>query len=289
MDRAGPAECDINEESAWALIRAACDCAFGPGAVALRVSTGDKDIAIEVVTGGGWSTDISISAPAARLLDIYLPYAASGRTPTVLAQIGQSLDGFIATVKGHSHYITGESGLDHLHRLRALSDVVVVGAGTAVADDPRLTVRRTEGRNPVRAVIDVTGRVPLDQQMFQDGAAPTLILTSPERASAMSVPDGVEAIGIDARDGTVAPDVVIEALAARGLNRILIEGGGVTISHFLQAGLLNRLHVCVAPLIIGAGHPALSLPPIDHLNDAIRPPCRHHRMGDDMLFDLELG
>ena len=289
MNRAGPAEFEINEESAWSLIRAACDSAFGPGAAALKISAGDDDTAIAVTAGGAWSTDMGVTAPAVRLLDIYLPYAASGTSPTVLAQIGQSLDGYIATAAGHSHYVTGEEGLDHLHRLRALSDVVVVGAGTAVADDPRLTVRRVDGPNPVRAVIDVRGRVPLDRQMFQDGAAPTLVLTSPDRASALSAPKGVEALGIDAGNGTVAPNAVIETLSARGLNRILIEGGGVTISHFLKAGLLNRLHVCVAPLIIGAGRPALTLPPVDHLSDAMRPPCRHYAMGDDMLFDLELG
>ena len=289
MNRARPAECEINEESAWALIRSAGDAEFEPGAAALTVSAENYETAIDVAAGGAWRTVHDVSPSAARMLDIYLPYAASGTAPTVLAQVGQSLDGYIATVTGHSHYVTGESGLDHLHRLRALSDVVVVGAGTAVADDPRLTVRRAEGPNPIRAVIDAKGRVPPEGKMFQDGAAPTLILTSPDGASSKSLPEGVEPLIIEAGNGTLRPSSIIDALSARGLNRILIEGGGVTISHFLEAGLLNRLHVCVAPLIIGAGRPALTLPPVDHLKDAIRPACRHHAMGEDMLFDLELG
>src|ERR1043166_8901727 len=75
----------------------------------------------------------------------------------VVGQYGQSIDARTATVTGHSHYVNGEAGLDHLHRLRALVDAVVVGVGTAVADDPQLTVRRVKGPNPARVVIDPKG------------------------------------------------------------------------------------------------------------------------------------
>ena len=78
----------------------------------------------------------------------------------VVAQIGQSLDGRVATETGHSHYINGPAGLAHLHRLRALVDAVVIGAGTALADDPQLTVRRVSGPQPARVVIDARGRLP---------------------------------------------------------------------------------------------------------------------------------
>ena len=77
----------------------------------------------------------------------------------VVGQIGQSLDGRIATVSGHSHYINGTDGLDHLHRLRAMLDAVVVGIGTAIQDNPQLTVRRVSGPNPARVVIDPRGRL----------------------------------------------------------------------------------------------------------------------------------
>ena len=286
MSPAGPEDREIDEERAWALVRAAKDARFEPGAPALKISAGNGTAAISA--GGAWKTAQSVSPQASSMLDIYLPYAASGKTPTVMAQIGQSLDGHIATQAGHSHYITGEAGLDHLHRLRALSDVVVVGAGTAVADDPRLTVRRTGGPNPVRAVIDVNGRVSADRRMFRDGAAPTLVLTSRESPPNQSLPDGTDVLAIETCDGALPPAAIVEALAARGLNRILIEGGGVTISRFLDAGVLDRLHVCVAPLIIGSGRPALALPQIDRLDDALRPACQHHVMNDDMLFDLDL-
>ena len=85
-----------------------------------------------------------------------------------------------------------------------------------------------------------------------------------------------------------APAKVLEVLRARGLRRILVEGGGVTVSRFLRAGALTRLHVTVAPMLIGSGRHALSLPPIGSLDQALRPPCHLFRLGDDVLFDLDL-
>ena len=218
--------CEIDEPDAWALVRAARDAAIRTDDPALAISAGDNTATIDVMAGGDWQSGFAVSPSAARMLDIYLPYAASGKSPTVLAQIGQSLDGFIATASGHSHYVTGEAGLDHLHRLRALSDVVVVGAGTAVADDPRLTVRRADGPNPVRAVIDAGGRVSRDRRMFRDGAAPTLVLTSPDTLARHPLPDGVEAVAVAGTDGTLPPAAIIEALSARGLNRISSKAVG---------------------------------------------------------------
>ena len=80
----------------------------------------------------------------------------------------------------------------------------------------------------------------------------------------------------------------MRALRARGFRRLLIEGGGATVSRFLQADALDRLHITVAPLLIGSGPPALTLDPIDSLSEALRPRCRRFRLGDDILFDLDL-
>src|SRR5260370_7506690 len=95
----------------------------------------------------------------------------------VVGQIGQSLDGRAATATGHSHYINGTEGLDHLHRLRALMDAVVVGVGTAVADDPLLTVRRVAGPHPARVVIDPTGRLPAPARAFRDDGVRRPLIT----------------------------------------------------------------------------------------------------------------
>jgi riboflavin biosynthesis pyrimidine reductase len=84
------------------------------------------------------------------------------------------------------------------------------------------------------------------------------------------------------------PEGILQALRDRGYRRVLVEGGGITVSRFIQAGVVDRLHVTVAPLLIGSGRPALTLPPIDSLDEALRPSCRHFHLGEDVLFDLAL-
>ncbi|MBI0385658.1 RibD family protein, partial [Streptomyces albiflaviniger] len=125
------------------------------------------------------------------LVDRYLPLCLAGPGLTI-AQLGQSLDGFIATRTGDADYVTGEEDRRHLHRLRALADAVVVGAGTAVADDPQLTVRACTGAHPVRVVLDPRGRVPLDRRVFTDGSAPTLWVVGTTGERRPAPPDGVD-------------------------------------------------------------------------------------------------
>jgi diaminohydroxyphosphoribosylaminopyrimidine deaminase / 5-amino-6-(5-phosphoribosylamino)uracil reductase len=205
----------------------------------------------------------------------------------VVGQIGQSLDGRIATESGHSKYINGPAGLDHLHRLRALTDAVVVGVGTALADNPQLTVRRVTGPQPVRVVIDPKGRLGGDAQVFCDDGVPRLLITA--QGTRCAPPVGVETIGLPLTDGQIAPAAILAVLADRGLRRILIEGGAHTVSRFLAAGCLDRLHVTVAPIILGAGIPGLILPPLERADQAQRMPVRVHKIEDDVLFDCDLS
>src|SRR3954467_15000535 len=163
----------------------------------------------------------------------------------VVGQIGQSIDGRIATVTGHSKYINGPAGLAHLHRLRALVDAVLVGIGTAVADDPQLTVRRVAGPSPARIVLDPRGRLPPDARVLTAAGARRIVITT--AGVRPSLPENVEIAEIPARGGEIAPAAIVAALAERGLRRILIEGGAHTVSRFIAAGCLDRLHVMVAP------------------------------------------
>lgn len=208
------------------------------------------------------------------------------KRPFVIAQIGQSLDGRIATVSGHSHYINGPESLDHLHRLRAIADAVIVGANTAVLDNPRLTTRRVPGPNPVRVVIDPKRRVPKDHALLTEPDAETLLVTGhdiselPLHCSALVQAGGPE---------RVSPDILLDQLRSRGLRTILIEGGGNTISRFLSAGLIDRLHIAVAPMLIGSGRPGLVLPEIETLADARRFEARTYTLGGDTLFDCRLN
>jgi diaminohydroxyphosphoribosylaminopyrimidine deaminase/5-amino-6-(5-phosphoribosylamino)uracil reductase len=205
----------------------------------------------------------------------------------VIGQLGQSLDGRIATNSGHSQYINCAAGLDHLHRLRSLMDAVVIGVGTALADNPQLTVRRVAGPNPARVILDPHGRLQAEARVLTADGTRRLLVTTPQAACAVA--DGVEVVRLAAVDAHIAPAAVLAALAARGLRRILIEGGARTVSGFMSAGCLDRLHVMVAPIILGTGRAGISLAPIDRVDHALRPPTRAYPIGEDVLFDCDLS
>jgi len=206
----------------------------------------------------------------------------------VVGQLGQSLDGRIATVTGHSKYINDEDGLVHLHRLRALVDAVVVGAGTVVADNPKLTVRLVDGPHPVRVVIDPSGRVSASAGLYQDDGVDRIVFTSAKNQQ--SYPVGVDVIRVEKdMHGRVAPEAILKALHERGLRRVLIEGGADTVTKFMLAGCLDRVHVILAPMVIGAGRPSFDLPPIQSLSDAIRMPMTMHRIGKEVVLDCDLS
>ena len=140
----------------------------------------------------------------------------------VVGQFGQSIDARIATATGHSQYINGAAGLAHLHRLRALVDAVVVGVGTALADDPQLTVRRVAGPSPARVVVDPNGRLPPTARLLDADGIRRLVLTG--EATRTAYPAGVEVVRLPMGGGHIAPAAMLAALAERGLRRILIEG-----------------------------------------------------------------
>ena len=205
----------------------------------------------------------------------------------VVGQIGQSLDGRVATTSGHSHYINGPAGLAHLHRLRAIVDAVVVGVGTALADDPQLTVRHVAGPNPARVVIDPSARLSAGAKMFARDGLRRLVMTAHDAKA--QLPADIEIVRLQSFQRRIAPEAILSALYERGLRRILIEGGAETVSRFLIAGCLDRLHVVVAPIIIGTGRPSFNLPPIERVQEALHAPMKIHQLGGEVLFDCDLS
>lgn len=259
------------------------------------------------------------SAEQAAWLALYRPLlearhaqARADGLPWALAQLGQSLDGCVATASGDSYFVTGAASLLHLHRLRALCDAVMVGAGTVAADDPQLTTRRVPGPNPVRVVFDPAASLDGRARLLHDGLTPVLWLCDSRHAeSARARLHGAGNAGaagdahpaaprssqvlpvdglLDADDPARGPDPAqaFRALARRGLRVLLVEGGGVTVSRCLQAGLLDRLHLVIAPVIIGTGRRGLQLPSPARMADCLRPVARWLPLGDDMLWDLSL-
>jgi len=214
---------------------------------------------------------------------LFTPRAPDGCV--VVGRLAQTLDGRIATRSGHSQWIGGAGDIRHTHRLRALCHAVLVGAATVREDDPRLTTRQVPGPSPVRVVLDASRRLSADYGLFRDGP-PTLLITAEDGPPT----HGIAQVLRVPRDGSGGLDLpaLLHALAARGLTRIFVEGGGQTVSRFLAAGCLDRLHVTVAPMILGSGRPAFALPEVARIEQGMRFDWTVHDLSPDVLFDIAL-
>lgn len=217
------------------------------------------------------------------LAAIYLDFLRPRRqSVTVFAHLGQSLDGFICD--GDRPLLLNDGpDFEHMHRLRALADAVLVGASTVAADDPELTVRHVEGPDPLRIVLDPRARLDGRYRLFRELPPATLVVSTrpappPGRAERLVV----EATG----EGHIDPHRLLRLLHARGIRRLFVEGGGITVSRFFEADALDRLQICVAPVLLGRGRRGLVPPPARPL--PLRFEAGVLRLGRDVLIDIRL-
>jgi diaminohydroxyphosphoribosylaminopyrimidine deaminase/5-amino-6-(5-phosphoribosylamino)uracil reductase len=235
-----------------------------------------------------------LARECAALNAAWATWIAAGR-PRVTLKVAESLDGFIADGRRRARrapvWITGEEARAAAHELRAAHDAVLVGSGTVLADDPRLTVRlpgargRAKGPLPVRVVLDGRLRTPPDAKVLQ-GGAPTIVLTARARGARARalVAAGADVVEIAAPRGRLSLDAALAALAARGIQSVLLEGGAQIHGAFIAAGLVDQVAFFLAPLVMGGGVPVSSAPARGVPAGLRLGPLSVRRVGADVLL-----
>jgi 5-amino-6-(5-phosphoribosylamino)uracil reductase len=214
--------------------------------------------------------------------------------PQITISYAQTLDGRLATRSGSSQWIGGPESLRFAHELRASHDAIMVGVGTVLADDPRLTVRLAAGRDPLRVVVDSALRTPITAATLSDGAARGTLLAcvegaDPARRAAIEGLGATVLVLPPAPGGGVDLAALLGALQQRGVASLMVEGGARLITALLRGRLADRLAVCVAPMILGTGIAAVGDLGLERLADAYRlREIRVSAWGVDTIIDGRL-
>jgi len=228
-------------------------------------------------------------APFAKLVTTGLPF--------VILKAAMTLDGQLATSAGESQWISSAASRETVHRLRDRVDGILTGAGTVLADNPQLTVRLTEGgRNPARIVLDSQLRTSPQATVYSAEVAGSRLLVTADDHDAKQLEPfvrcGVEVVTAPRRGAHLDLDRVMPLLGARGLQCLLVEGGGALNGALLRTGLVDRLLLFVAPLLFGGsdGRPLFAGPGAVHLTEALRlVDLRFSQSGVDLLVEGELS
>ncbi len=274
------------------------DAVLEAGIVRVVVSTADPDPRVsgggfEALCAAGVTVEVGeLAAESARLNEAYLTYKTHGR-PFVVGKAALSLDGRLATKHRSSQWITGEAARERAHQLRATSDAVMVGIGTVLADDPRLTARHGGGDGPrFRVVLDSKLRTPPDAKLLTQDDGRVLILTrsaAPDVAQAQLESVGAEVVRVgDWPDGGVAWPDVLQTLADREVMSLLLEGGSGLLTSAFEADIIDKLFLIYAPLLIG-GAAALPLWGGDGIGELRAAPrlreVKRFDLGDDWVVE----
>jgi diaminohydroxyphosphoribosylaminopyrimidine deaminase/5-amino-6-(5-phosphoribosylamino)uracil reductase len=211
---------------------------------------------IEKLQAGGVQVDLGCrEAEGVRLIAPWTKFVTTGM-PYVTLKLGLSLDGRIASRTGASKWVTGPEARARVHLLRAQHDAVVIGIGTALADDPRLTVRDAPGQSPLRVIFDTKLRLPLAGRLVQSAReVPTWVICTtdaPSSAEDQLVERGVEVLRAPASaEGRIDPIAALRVLATRGIVAVMIEGGAELAGSVLAGAAVDELHAFIAPILLG--------------------------------------
>ena len=210
---------------------------------------------------------VDVGLLTAEAVDLNKPFIKfiTKHRPFVTLKIAQTLDGRIADAHGASRWISSVEARKLVHQWRFEAGAVLVGIGTVLQDDPRLTIRHADGPQPFRIVLDRNLRIPLTSQLLTDEfAKKTILITSDARSDSLKIEqiaaNGARLLQLPLQNGRFELSQVLAALAELGIAHIFIEGGADIASAFLQANSVDRLCVFVAPKIFGAGKTAFQIP-----------------------------
>jgi diaminohydroxyphosphoribosylaminopyrimidine deaminase / 5-amino-6-(5-phosphoribosylamino)uracil reductase len=235
---------------------------------------------IEVATG-------LREAESRRLNETFIKAMTTGR-PFIILKSAMTLDGKTSTAQGNSRWISNEKSRRYVHELRAMVDVVMVGAGTVAADDPELTCRIPGGRDPARVVVDSSlGISPTARLLHLESSAPTIVATlAGDGPKAAAIRDsGAEILPCRERDGRVDLSDLLAQLGSRGFQSVLLEGGSRLAGEALRRGLIDKYLLFVAPKLVGGEGPGLFAGQgVELMADAFRlRDMTVRRLGDDIL------
>jgi diaminohydroxyphosphoribosylaminopyrimidine deaminase/5-amino-6-(5-phosphoribosylamino)uracil reductase len=247
---------------------------------------------IAMLRRAGIATTVGVlEAECRRMVEGFIARVTRGR-PFVILKLAMSLDGRIAAASGDSRWISSEESRAIVHRWRREADAVMVGAGTVVADNPRLTCRIEGGRDPARVIIDQRLRCPPDARVFRGrsrGQAILVTAASEEARARHRYGDGVEVMGAETNADGIVLDSVMRKFGERGWSKVLIEGGAHLAGGALKAGVVDRAAFFVAPRIIGGGLAAVEGLDFQRVRESVRiEKLRARPVGEDWLIEGEV-
>ena len=263
-----------------------------------RVVVGSLDLnpkvngkGIKILRSKGIKVDVGIcESDCMQLNEHYFKFIKTGM-PYITVKYAQTLDGRIATKSGDSQWISSEASRRYVHRLRSINQGIMVGAGTVVADNPQLTVRHVRGKNPFRIIVDSKLRVPIKSSVLTDANACLTIIATTSDAPAAKIAavkkQGAEIWVVKKeRDGRVSLRDLLRKLGKREIMSVLVEGGSEIITSLLKAGLVDKMIIPIAPMIVGKGLEAIGDLNINKINNSIRfTSFKTMKKGDDIIFE----
>ena len=298
LDASNAEECIsrlIKNRPARILIGTSCNSGRQSESEGEPSSTPDSDCALEPLREAGIEVATGLCEEECREAnEIYFKYRATGQ-PFITVKFAETLDGRIATATGDSQWISSPASLRLAHQLRREHDGIMVGIGTVIADDPQLTVRLVDGRDPLRIIIDSRLRIPDGARVLAGGAARHTLIAATASIDAGRADEleslGAEVLRLSSSDNASVVDLIelLDLLGRRGIASVLVEGGAGIITSLLSARRVDRMIVAIAPKIIGRGTEAVGDLGITRLGEAITfSSVKTRRLGPDIIFDGRL-